>query len=138
MNGKENKNLKMYFVTVILAAAAVTVAALPQKMARSDDPSCVPTLDVPACPDLGSISYTNTVPSTDNATFPKTEVALCYDDSFIHITFTALEETAFYCTLPVELVRIPRLRGVHHGVSANLSLQTTPVFPPMAISTITR
>lgn len=127
----------MSFVTVLLAAAAVTVAALPQNMARSDGQSCVPSLDVPACPDLGSISYTNTVPSTDNATFPKTEVALCYDDSFIHITFTALEETAFYCT-SVELVRIPRLCGVHHGVSANLGLQTTPVFPPMVTSTITR
>lgn len=94
----------MRFVYGLAVAAASAVSAAPQKTVRSgdDDPS-VPSLDVPACPDLGSVSYANSVPSTENTTFPKTEVALCYDDSFIHITFTALEETSFYCASHPEI-----------------------------------
>lgn len=81
--------------SVLTLAMVVTVLAAPQQpKARGLD---VPSLDVPACPDVGSISYTNTVPSTDNTTFPKTEVSLCYDDASIHITFTALQEKSFYC-----------------------------------------
>lgn len=86
----------MRFTSALVQAMAATVLAVPQPqhLARGLD---VPSLDVPACPDVGSISYTNTVPSTDNTTFPKTEVAVCYDDASIHITFTALQEKSFYC-----------------------------------------
>lgn len=88
----------MRFVYALIVASAAAVSAAPQKIVRSGDDPSVPHLNVPACPDLGSVSYANAVPSTANATFPKTKVALCYDDRFIHITFTALEETSFYCT----------------------------------------
>lgn len=116
--------MQMYFVAALIAASAATVAASPPKTARLGDQPCVPSLNVPACPDLGSISYTNTVPSTDNTTFPKTEVALCYDDSFIHITFTALGETAFYCTFVGLASRMPTppacggMCGVHPSWSS--------------------
>lgn len=79
---------------IIMTMSAIVLAAPQQPTVRGLD---VPSLDVPACPDVGSISYTNTVPSTDNTTFPKTEVSLCYDDASIHITFTALQEKSFYC-----------------------------------------
>lgn len=54
-----------------------------------------PALDVPCCPNTGSITYDQSVP--DRAPFPETKVSLCYSDSFIHINFTALEEENFYC-----------------------------------------
>lgn len=53
-----------------------------------------PSLDVPYCPNTGSISYNLSVP--DLNPFPETKVSLCYDKSFIHINFTALEEESFY------------------------------------------
>ncbi|KAI0129912.1 hypothetical protein BJ170DRAFT_291934 [Xylariales sp. AK1849] len=54
----------------------------------------VPFLDVPACPLTNCLTYDKSVP--DLGPFPKTEVSLCYDDSFIHIGFTAYNETNFY------------------------------------------
>lgn len=88
-----------FIYALVVEAAATFVLAAPRRTFRSDvDADDVPCLDVPACPDLGTVSYANNVPSTENKTFPKTEVALCYDDRFIQITFTALEETSFYCT----------------------------------------
>lgn len=80
-------------VQTILMAGAVLAVPQQTEVGGLD----VPSLDVPACPAVGSISYTNTVPSTDNTTFPKTDVSLCYDEAFIHITFTALQEKSFYC-----------------------------------------
>ncbi|KAI1098037.1 hypothetical protein F4804DRAFT_141116 [Jackrogersella minutella] len=55
----------------------------------------VPSLEAPACSiGKGSVQYDKSVP--DLAAFPKTQVDVCYDDTSIHITFTALEETNFY------------------------------------------
>ncbi|KAK4495038.1 hypothetical protein PRZ48_013365 [Zasmidium cellare] len=54
----------------------------------------VPYLEVPACPDKGTITYNQSVP--DKTDFPKTQVDLCYGDKSISITFTAYEETNFY------------------------------------------
>ncbi|KAL7624585.1 hypothetical protein AAE478_006152 [Parahypoxylon ruwenzoriense] len=55
----------------------------------------VPCLRAPKCSaGKGSVEYSKTVP--DQAEFPLTKVDVCYDDTSIHITFTALEETNFY------------------------------------------
>ncbi|CAN8105571.1 unnamed protein product [Discula destructiva] len=84
----------MLLINALLVATTVAVSTAPQKpTARGLH---VPSLYVPACPAVGMISYDNTVPSSDNSTFPETDVSLCYDDSFIHITLTALEEKSFY------------------------------------------
>ncbi|PSR88691.1 hypothetical protein BD289DRAFT_366752 [Coniella lustricola] len=56
----------------------------------------VPSLRVPGCPAVASVSYNTSVPSTDNTPFPETKVDICYDDSFIRIKFTALQEESFY------------------------------------------
>ncbi|KAF3763453.1 hypothetical protein M406DRAFT_279552 [Cryphonectria parasitica EP155] len=62
-------------------------------MARGLD---VPSLDVPECPAVGTVAYNTSVPNNDTAAFPETKASLCYDDSFIRITFTALQEEYFY------------------------------------------
>ncbi|OTA65354.1 hypothetical protein K449DRAFT_392461 [Hypoxylon sp. EC38] len=55
----------------------------------------VPALNAPACSGgRGTVQYANSVP--DKGDFPKTQVDICYDDTSIHITFTAFEETNFY------------------------------------------
>jgi hypothetical protein len=66
------------FMTIVLAQLA----------------SAVPSLNVPACPSKGTIEYNTSVP--EKTPFPQTEVSLCYDDSTIHIDFTARNETNFY------------------------------------------
>jgi hypothetical protein len=76
----------MLYSTLFLAA----VAAAAPTYATTD----VPSLEVPACPAKGSISYAHSVP--DKTEFPRTKVDLCYDDEFIHMTLTALNETNFY------------------------------------------
>lgn len=83
--------------TIILAATAVYGSSIVEHQARHDH-SDVPSLHVPACPATSTVTYTKSVPSTDEDPFPETQVALCYDDSFIQIVFTALNETSFYCT----------------------------------------
>lgn len=88
---------KMLLISTLLVALATVVSASPHmQMARGPD---VPSLDVPACGKTSkvTINYRNTVPSTDNSPFPCTQVSLCYDDAFIYIGFTALNETSFYC-----------------------------------------
>lgn len=54
----------------------------------------VPSLRVPSCPATAIVRYDKSVP--DQTEFPLTEVDLCYDDSSIHLTFTAYNETNFY------------------------------------------
>lgn len=54
----------------------------------------VSSVDVPACPDTGSVSYSKSVPELTD--FPLTQVDLCYTDTAIAITFTAYNETDFY------------------------------------------
>lgn len=73
---------------VLMALVSVVPGMLAQYLTR-------PALEVPACPTTGSVSYNTSVP--DGGLFPLTQVDLCYDDSSIHINFTAYEEKDFYC-----------------------------------------
>lgn len=94
---------RILLALVLVAATAVTGFSphLHQALDFLDESSSptieVPALRVPACPDTGNITYTNLVPSSDTDSFPETRVAVCYDDLSIHIVFTALEETSFFC-----------------------------------------
>ena len=54
----------------------------------------VPSLKAPACPRVGTITYSKSVPNL--TAFPLTEVELCYTDTTIDITFTAHDEINFY------------------------------------------
>ncbi|KAI1841887.1 hypothetical protein JX265_010803 [Neoarthrinium moseri] len=77
----------------LLAAIAAPVFGRPgtQQVAAYD---AVPSLSVPACPQLGSIKYSQSVP--DKSPFPETQVDLCYDDTSLKIDFTAYDEQYFY------------------------------------------
>ncbi|KAI3394878.1 hypothetical protein diail_2113 [Diaporthe ilicicola] len=74
----------MLFIFSVLAALISAVLGYPPR----------PALEVPACPTTTSITYNTSVP--DKSLFPLTQVGLCYDDSSIHIKFTAFEEKDFY------------------------------------------
>lgn len=76
---------KMLLIFVVFVTV---VSAVPSLLAR-------PSLEVPACPAVGTVSYNTSVP--DQGLFPLTQVDLCYDDSSIKIKFTAFEEKNFYC-----------------------------------------
>ncbi|KAH6888438.1 hypothetical protein B0T10DRAFT_405536 [Thelonectria olida] len=54
----------------------------------------VPSVRVPACPKVGTISYSKSVP--DKTDFPLTKVDLCYTKDSISLTFKAYNETNFY------------------------------------------
>ncbi|KAI1762750.1 hypothetical protein GGR53DRAFT_500236 [Hypoxylon sp. FL1150] len=55
----------------------------------------VPSLDAPACSaGKGTVTYNKAMP--DPKDFPPTQVDVCYDDTSIHLIFTALEETNFF------------------------------------------
>ncbi|EEU38858.1 uncharacterized protein NECHADRAFT_45731 [Fusarium vanettenii 77-13-4] len=54
----------------------------------------VPSVNVPACPRVGTISYSKSVP--DQTDFPLTKVDLCYTRNSLSLTFTAHNETNFY------------------------------------------
>lgn len=56
--------------------------------------AAVPSLDVPACPRVGTIQYSRSVPS--KTSFPLTQVDLCYTKTTIDMKFTAYNETNFY------------------------------------------
>ncbi|GJN82869.1 carbohydrate-binding domain, family 9-like, subgroup [Purpureocillium lilacinum] len=74
------------FVTAVVAMTAGLAAA-----------TCahrVPSVDVPACPRVGSITYSKTVP--DQKPFPRTQVDLCYSAEHLQIGFTAYDEVNFY------------------------------------------
>ncbi|KAJ7745771.1 hypothetical protein B0H16DRAFT_1321504 [Mycena metata] len=73
------------FLRAILAAA-VAVPALAQ--------ITVPSLNVPACPAKGTVTYDKSVP--DKAPFPKTKVEVCYTNTSISVTFMAFNETNFF------------------------------------------
>jgi hypothetical protein len=53
-----------------------------------------PSVKVPACPDKGTVRYDHSVPN--RTAFPLTQVDLCYDETAIHLTFTAYNETNFF------------------------------------------
>jgi hypothetical protein len=63
-------------------------------MASSAAATDVPSVDVPACPAVGTITYSKSVPNLTD--FPLTQVDLCYTETAIAITFTAYNETNFY------------------------------------------
>ncbi|KAK7042258.1 hypothetical protein R3P38DRAFT_2889404 [Favolaschia claudopus] len=77
----------MFMRTVLVAFAAIAPA-----LAASNVP--VPSLNVPACPAKGTVTYNKSVP--DKKPYPKTQVDVCYDKSHIQITFTAYNETDFF------------------------------------------
>lgn len=77
-----------FVITALMTLVLVVPGMLAQYTTR-------PALEVPACPTTGSVSYNTSVP--DSGLFPLTQVDLCYDDSSIHIKFTAFEEKDFYC-----------------------------------------
>ncbi|KAJ2852267.1 hypothetical protein IWW36_000410 [Coemansia brasiliensis] len=52
------------------------------------------TIQVPACPDTSSVSFTTSVPNGDPC--PKTQVDICYTDKSLKLLFTASNETNFY------------------------------------------
>lgn len=81
----------LFIVLVLMALFSAVPGMLSQYVTK-------PALEVPACPTLGTVSYNTSVP--DAGPFPLTQVDLCYDDSSIHIKFTAFEEKDFYC-MPV-------------------------------------
>ncbi|KAJ7075647.1 hypothetical protein B0H15DRAFT_866188 [Mycena belliarum] len=74
---------------MLSTAILVAAAALPALAAVR-----VPSLNVPACPAYNSITYNLSVP--DGKPFPRTDVALCWDASAIHVTFTAHDEANFF------------------------------------------
>lgn len=74
---------------------AASVSATPDAAVLAHQNITKPSLHVPYCPKIGSITYNLSVPGL--APFPETKVSLCYDASFIYIGFTALEEENFYC-----------------------------------------
>ncbi|KAF7366383.1 putative domon-like type 9 carbohydrate-binding module domain [Mycena sanguinolenta] len=79
----------MFLNTVLIAAVAVVPA-----LAQIPSNISVPSLNVPACPKKGTVTYDKSVP--DQVAFPRTKVDVCYDDSHIDITFTAYNETNFF------------------------------------------
>lgn len=101
----------------------VLVWAVPGLLAR-------PSLEVPACPSAGTVLYNTSVP--DKGLFPPTQVDLCYDDSSIHIKFTAFEEKDFYCmssgphSLLLASIEVPFCSRAHTdpGITDNQNLTT--------------
>lgn len=79
-------------MTRFLTIAALATAALATP-ANCDNPK-VPSVNVPACPRVGTIKYDKTVP--DLKAFPRTQVDLCYTDTHLDIKFTARDEVNFY------------------------------------------
>ena len=54
----------------------------------------LPSVNVPACPRVGTINYSKSVP--DKKDFPRTSIDLCYTDTKLSLTFKALDETNFF------------------------------------------
>ncbi|KAH9905745.1 hypothetical protein F4778DRAFT_677692 [Xylariomycetidae sp. FL2044] len=73
----------------ILAMATLTAVST-----LASGACAVPSVSVPACPAVGTVIYSQSVP--DLTAFPLTQVDLCYTPSAIQITFTAYNETDFY------------------------------------------
>ncbi|OAQ96277.1 hypothetical protein LLEC1_02228 [Akanthomyces lecanii] len=76
--------------SMVLAVAAGSLAA-----ASNTSTKCkVPSVDVPACPAVGTLRFDKSVPDRNDA--PATQVDLCYTDTSLAMTFTARNETNFY------------------------------------------
>lgn len=78
---------------MLLKSFLAAVAAGAVAPALATDSPHVPSLKVPACPALATVSYDKTVP--DKAAFPLTEAHVCYDDASIQIMFMAYNQTQF-------------------------------------------
>lgn len=87
----------LFINTILLAVVSALISAAPDNLERKANDLQVPSLNVPACPATGTVYYNTSLPSTDNTTFPKTQVDLCYEDAKIRITFTGWQEESFYC-----------------------------------------
>ncbi|KAG8167581.1 hypothetical protein KVR01_003270 [Diaporthe batatas] len=74
----------MLFMFAVLVTVTSAVASLLARL----------SLEVPACPRVGTVSYNTSSP--DQGLFPWTRVDLCYDDSSIKFNFTAFDEKDFY------------------------------------------
>lgn len=74
----------MHLAAIIVAVAAAAAPAL----------AANPSVNVPACPGKGTITYNKSDPN--KTAFPLTQVDLCYDSQSIRINFTAYNETNFY------------------------------------------
>lgn len=79
-------------MSLVIAALTTLFLVVPGMLAQY---TTRPALEVRACPTTSSVSYNTSVP--ESGPFPLTQVDLCYDDSSIHIKFTAFEEKDFYC-----------------------------------------
>lgn len=74
----------MHLITALATASVAAAAA-----------TCsVPSVDVPACPKVGTIKYDKSVP--DKKSFPRTQVDLCYTDTKLRLKFTARDEVNFF------------------------------------------
>lgn len=73
---------------------ALTAAFAVLACAAAATNTSLPSLDIPACPSKGYLSYNLTSP--DRVAFPDTAVEICYDDSVLHVDFFAYNETSFY------------------------------------------
>ncbi|KAK5996438.1 Extracellular protein [Cladobotryum mycophilum] len=83
----------MHRLLALTTAAAVASLAAATPTTTTPCPK-VPSLNVPRCPRVGTITYNKSVPNLTD--FPLTQVDLCYSDKDIEITFTAYNETNFY------------------------------------------
>ncbi|KAK9771009.1 hypothetical protein AB5N19_01766 [Seiridium cardinale] len=88
----------MHLSTLLATAitAATTISAKPSTQKVAAYARDVPSLTVCACPEVATITYSQSVP--DRTPFPDTEVGLCYDDTVgkLYINFTAYGEEYFY------------------------------------------
>ncbi|PNY29653.1 Uncharacterized protein TCAP_00431 [Tolypocladium capitatum] len=75
----------MSLLSIVAMAASLAAAGCAQN---------VPSVDVPACPGVGTIAYDRTVP--DLMPFPRTQVDLCYTDDHLQLGFTAFGEVNYY------------------------------------------
>lgn len=88
---------------LLVTASTIWAARIPEAGLSPHQNIKKPYLDVPYCPNTGSITYNLSVPDRDP--FPETSVSLCYDNSLIHIKFTALGEETFYCMPILPLIQ---------------------------------
>ncbi|KAF4120419.1 hypothetical protein GMORB2_3220 [Geosmithia morbida] len=80
--------MRYYETLMLLVATSGLVKA-------SHSNASTPSVQVPACPIKGTITYTKSVPSqTDD--FALTQVDLCYTANSLSLTLTAYNETNFY------------------------------------------
>ncbi|KOS21732.1 hypothetical protein ESCO_001503 [Escovopsis weberi] len=81
----------MLYLPTMTAAAALTGLAV---ATPSTSGPKVPSVNVPKCPHVGTVTYSKSVP--DLQPFPPTQVSLCYTDKSIVIDFVARGETNFF------------------------------------------